>query len=149
MIQKWDGETTERVAVRKRGITLTEASLGTVRIADDVVAVIAGLTAAKVKGIASMSAGITEGWAKRVSGKNLTKGVDVEVGQVETAIDLRVIVEYGVKINEVCQVLQQEVKEAVENMTGLSVVEVNVKVEGVDVKDQLSKDQPKEEKRVK
>lgn len=149
MIQKWDGETTERVAVRKRGITLTEANLGTVRIADDVVAVIAGLTAAKVKGIASMSAGITEGWAKRVSGKNLTKGVDVEVGQVETAIDLRVIVEYGVKINEVCQVLQQEVKEAVENMTGLNVVEVNVKVEGVDVKDQLSKDQPKEEKRVK
>jgi len=137
------------VAVRKRGITLTEGSLGTVRIADDVVAVIAGLTAGKVEGIASMSAGITEGWAKRVSGKNLTKGVDVEVGQVETAIDLRVIVEYGVKINEVCQVLQQEVKEAVENMTGLNVVEVNVKVEGVDVKEQLSKDQPKEEKRVK
>lgn len=128
---------------------MTEANLGTVRIADDVVAVIAGLTAGKVKGIASMSAGITEGWAKRVSGKNLTKGVDVEVGQVETAIDLRVIVEYGVKINEVCQELQREVKEAVENMTGLNVVEVNVKVEGVDVREQLSKDQPKEEKRVK
>lgn len=128
---------------------MTERNLGTVRIADDVVAVIAGLTAGKVKGIASMSAGITEGWAKRVSGKNLTKGVDVEVGQVETAIDLRVVVEYGIKINEVCQILQQEVKESVENMTGLNVVEVNVKVEGVEVKDLLSKDQPKEEKRVK
>ena len=68
---------------------------------------------------------------------------------METAIDLRVIVEYGVKINEVCQVLQREVKDAVENMTGLNVVEVNVKVEGVDVKEQLSKEQPKEEKRVK
>ncbi|MBN2908739.1 Asp23/Gls24 family envelope stress response protein [Polycladomyces sp. WAk] len=110
-------------------------SQGTVRIADDVVAVIAGLAATKTKGIASMSGGITEGLAKRVSGKNVTRGVSVEVGQVETAIDLRVIVEYGVKINEVARELQQNVKEAVETMTGLRVVEVNVKVEGVDVKE--------------
>lgn len=128
---------------------MAEGNLGTVRIADDVVAVIAGLTAAKVKGIASMSAGITEGWAKRVSGKNLTKGVNVEVGQVETAIDLRVVVEYGEKINEVCRSLQQEVKDAVENMTGLNVVEVNIKVEGVDVSEQVSQEAPKDEKRVK
>ncbi|BCU82639.1 hypothetical protein JIR001_24220 [Polycladomyces abyssicola] len=110
-------------------------SQGSIRIADDVVAVIAGLAATKTKGIASMSGGITEGWAKRVSGKNVTRGVSVEVGQVETAIDLRVIVEYGVKINEVARELQQNVKEAVETMTGLRVVEVNVKVEGVDIKE--------------
>jgi uncharacterized alkaline shock family protein YloU len=128
---------------------MAEEKLGTVRIADDVVAVIAGLTANKVKGIASMSAGITEGWAKRVSGKNLTKGVDVEVGQVETAIDLRVIVEYGEQINEVCLKLQREVKDAVENMTGLNVVEVNIKVEGVDVSDEITGEAPKVEKRVK
>ncbi|MFD1396556.1 Asp23/Gls24 family envelope stress response protein [Kroppenstedtia eburnea] len=112
------------------------ASEGSIRIADDVVAVIAGLAAIKTKGVASMSGGITEGWAKRVSGKNVTRGVSVEVGQVETAIDLRVIVEYGVKIHEVARDLQENVKEAVENMTGLSVVEINVKVEGVDFREE-------------
>ncbi|SEM71116.1 Asp23/Gls24 family envelope stress response protein [Lihuaxuella thermophila] len=114
---------------------MTDQNGGTIRIADDVVAVIAGLAASKTKGIVSMSGGMAEGWAKRVSGKNVTKGVAVEVGQVEAAINLRVIVEYGVKINEVCRALQQEVKEAVETMTGLRVVEVNVKVEGVEVKE--------------
>ncbi|GGE19486.1 alkaline-shock protein [Marinithermofilum abyssi] len=109
---------------------------GAIRIADDVVAVIAGLAATKTDGVASMSGGITEGWAKRVSGKNVTRGVTVEVGQVETAIDLRVIVEYGVKIQEVSRLLQANVKEAVETMTGLSVVEVNVKVEGVEIKEE-------------
>lgn len=111
---------------------------GAIRIADDVVAVIAGLAAVKTKGVSSMSAGITEGWAKRVSGKNLTRGVSVEVGQVETAISLRVIVEFGVKIHEVSRQLQMNVKETVESMTGLSVVEVNVKVEGVDFKEESS-----------
>lgn len=109
-------------------------NLGVVRIADDVVALIAGLTASKARGIASMSGGITEGWAKRVSGKNLTKGVTVQVGSVETAIDLKVIVEYGIPIDEVCRNLQYEVKEAIELMTGLHVVEVNIKVEGVELK---------------
>ncbi|SHE69935.1 Uncharacterized conserved protein YloU, alkaline shock protein (Asp23) family [Seinonella peptonophila] len=127
---------------------MSEQNTGVVRIADDVVAIIAGLTASKVPGIASMSAGITEGWAKRVSGKNLTKGVNVEVGELETAVDLKVIVEYGVKINEVCRQLQQQVKEAIENMTGLTVVEVNVKVEGVDVTDSKGQDQASE-RRVK
>ncbi|OYD08949.1 Asp23/Gls24 family envelope stress response protein [Paludifilum halophilum] len=115
-------------------------SEGAIRIADDVVAVIAGLAATKTNGVASMSGGITEGWAKRVGGKNVTRGVSVEVGQVETAIDLRVIVEYGVKIHEICRELQENVKEAVETMTGLSVVEVNIKVEGVDFKEEQGGD---------
>ncbi|SMO61430.1 Asp23/Gls24 family envelope stress response protein [Melghirimyces algeriensis] len=115
---------------------MENGSDGFIRIADDVVAVIAGLAASKTQGVAGMSGGITEGWAKRVSGKNVTRGVSVEVGQVEAAIDLRVIVDYGVKINEVAQSLQENVKETVENMTGLSVVEVNVKVEGVDFKEE-------------
>lgn len=104
---------------------------GTIRISDDVVATIAGLAAIDTDGIAAMSGGISEGLAKKLSGKNVQRGVSVEVGQVETAIDLRVIVKYGAKIHEVCRELQINVKEAVENMTGLSVVEVNVKVEGV------------------
>lgn len=115
---------------------MENSSLGLVRIADDVVAVISGLAAIKTPGVASMSGGITEGWAKRVSGKNVTRGVSVEVGQVEAAIDLRIIVDYGVKIQDVSRELQANVKEAVETMTGLNVVEVNVKVEGVDFKDE-------------
>ncbi|MCU6795236.1 MULTISPECIES: Asp23/Gls24 family envelope stress response protein [Paenibacillus] len=108
-----------------------EIQTGIIRISDDVVSTIAGLAALETSGIAAMSGGISEGLAKRLSGKNVQRGVSVEVGQVEAAIDLRVIVNYGSKIQEVCSELQQNVRDAVENMTGLSVVEVNVKVEGV------------------
>ncbi|WP_028550330.1 Asp23/Gls24 family envelope stress response protein [Paenibacillus sp. UNC451MF] len=108
-----------------------EIQSGLIRISDDVVSTIAGLAALETPGIAAMSGGISEGLAKRLSGKNVQKGVSVEVGQVEAAIDLRVIVNYGSKIQEVCHDLQLNVREAVENMTGLTVVEVNVKVEGV------------------
>lgn len=109
---------------------------GVIRISDDVVATIAGLAALDTEGITAMSGGISEGWAKRLSGKNVQKGVSVEVGQLEAAIDLRVIVLYGTTIHEVCRQLQQNVRETVENMTGLHVVEVNVKVEGVSFKEE-------------
>ncbi|MBD1370955.1 Asp23/Gls24 family envelope stress response protein [Hazenella sp. IB182357] len=128
---------------------MNENNNGFVRISDDVVAVIAGLAAGKTKGVSSMSAGVTEGWAKRVSGKNMTKGVMVEVGQMETAIDLRIVVEYGEKIHEVTRNLQEEVKEAVETMTGLRVVEVNVKVEGIEMKEPTEESKKVVEQRVK
>jgi uncharacterized alkaline shock family protein YloU len=116
---------------------MTEAiQTGNIRISDDVVATIAGLAAVETPGVTAMSGGISEGLAKRLSGKNVQKGVSVEVGQTEAAIDLRVIVTYGVQIHEVCQQLQANVKEAIENMTGLVVVEVNVKVEGVIFKEE-------------
>ncbi len=83
-----------------------------------------------------MSGGISEGLAKRLSGKNVQKGISVEVGQLEAAIDLRIIVHYGTQIQDVCRELQLNVREAVENMTGLRVVEVNVKVEGVAFKEE-------------
>jgi uncharacterized alkaline shock family protein YloU len=108
---------------------------GTVRISDDVVATIAGISALETPGIAAMSGGISEGLAKRISGKNVHKGVSVEVGTEETAVELRIIVEYGCKIHQVCRLLQENVKESIETMTGLRVVEVNVKVEGVSFKE--------------
>jgi uncharacterized alkaline shock family protein YloU len=121
-------------------MTMAEEQLntqeGNIRISDDVVATIAGLAALETPGIAAMSGGLSEGWAKRLSGKNVQKGVSVEVGQVEAAIDLRVIVMYGMPIQEVCRQLQLNVREAVQNMTGLGVVEINVKVEGVAFKDE-------------
>ncbi|UHA74053.1 Asp23/Gls24 family envelope stress response protein [Paenibacillus sp. 481] len=113
---------------------------GNIRISDDVVATIAGLAALETPGIAAMSGGLSEGWAKRLSGKNAQMGVSVEVGQVEAAVDLRVIVMYGMPIQEVCRQLQLNVRESIQNMTGLSVVEVNVKVEGVAFKDEDMED---------
>ena len=108
---------------------------GIIRISDDVVATIAGLAAIETIGISAMSGGISEGLAKRLSGRNSQKGVSVEVGQVEAAIDLRVIVHYGSQIHNVCRDLQNNVRDAIENMTGLRVIEVNVKVEGVHFKE--------------
>lgn len=115
---------------------------GTIRISDDVVSTIAGLAALDTEGIIAMSGGISEGLAKKLSGKNAQRGVTVEVGQLEAAIDLKVIVRYGTQIQSVCRELQLNVREAVENMTGLRVVEVNVKVEGVAFKDEEHPDDP-------
>lgn len=128
---------------------MAKETQGQVRIADDVVAVIAGIAATETDGIVGMSGGITEGLARRVSGKNVTRGVSVEVGELEAAIDLRVIVQYGAQIHEVCRALQYNVQQAVESMTGLKVVEVNVKVEGVMFKEESQKVSEDGEQRVK
>lgn len=104
---------------------------GTVKIADEVVAIIAGMSATEVKGVAGMSGGIVGGIAEFVGKKSLSKGVKVEVGEKEAAVDLHVIVEFGVRIPEVAHEIQQNVKKAIEGMTGLSVVEVNVHIQGV------------------
>jgi len=111
---------------------MTEAvQAGIIKISDDVVATIAGLAALQTLGVAAMSGGISEGLAKKLSGRNAQKGVTVEVGQSEAAIDLRIIVHYGSQIQDVCRDLQFNVRDSIENMTGLRVVEVNIKVEGV------------------
>ncbi|SYX85135.1 Asp23/Gls24 family envelope stress response protein [Paenibacillus alvei] len=113
---------------------------GNIQISDDVVATIAGLAALETPGIAAMSGGLSDDWVKMLSGKNLQKGVSVKVGEVEAAIDLRVIVVYGMKIHEVCHQLQVNIRDAVQNMTGLSVVEIHVKVEEVSFKDEELKE---------
>lgn len=105
--------------------------LGSVKIADEVVAIVAGLATTEVKGVAGMSGGVVGGIAEILGAKNLTKGVKVEVGEKETAINLFVIVEYGIRIPDVCWEIQEKVKKAVESMTGLNVVEVNVHIQGV------------------
>ncbi|MDD2400700.1 MAG: Asp23/Gls24 family envelope stress response protein [Clostridia bacterium] len=104
---------------------------GTVKIADEVVAIIAGLATTEVKGVAGMSGGIVGGISEFVGKKSPSKGVKVEVGEKETAVDIYVIMEFGVRIPEVAQEIQREVKNSIEKMTGLLVVEVNVHVQGV------------------
>ncbi|AQZ48906.1 Alkaline shock protein 23 [Paenibacillus larvae subsp. larvae] len=118
-----------------------EIQSNSIRISDDVVATIAGLAAVDTPGISAMSGGMSEGLARRLSGKNMQRGVSVEVGELEAAIDLRVIVNYGCRIQDVCTDLQRNVIEAVENMTGLRVIEVNVKVEGVSFQQEETADE--------
>lgn len=105
--------------------------VGTIGYADDVIAVIAGLAATEVEGVAGMSGGIAEGISELLGRKNLTKGVKVEVGSEEAAIDLYVVIEYGKCIPDVCVAIQENVKKTVELMTGLTIVEINVHVQGV------------------
>lgn len=104
---------------------------GLVRISDDVVSTIAGLAAMQIEGVTGMSGGIVGGIAEILGAKNLSKGVKVEVGEKEAAVDLFVIVQYGVQIPEIAEKIQTSVKEAVQKMTGLEVVEVNVHIQGV------------------
>ena len=122
-----DKEKEKVLTVKKDG----NIDLGAVRIADEVVSIIAGLAATEVDGIAGMSGGIAGGIAEMLGRKNFSKGVRVEVGEKETAVDLYIIVKYGVRIPDVALAAQENVKRAIETMTGLSVVEVNVHVQGV------------------
>lgn len=106
---------------------------GCVSYANEVIATIAGVAAIEVEGIAGMSGGISSGFADLLGKKNLTKGVKVEIGKEEAAIDLNVVVEYDCPIHKVAETVQENVKKAVETMTGLRAVEVNVNVQGVNV----------------
>jgi len=121
---------------------------GSIKIANEVVAIIAGLAAADVVGVAGMSGGIAGDIVEILKGKNLSKGVKVEVGEKETAIDLFIIVEFGVRIPDIAWEIQNKVKKAVESMTGLVVVEVNIHVQAVNFEKEIKKE-PKEAKEPK
>ncbi|MBR2179258.1 MAG: Asp23/Gls24 family envelope stress response protein [Selenomonadaceae bacterium] len=116
--------------LEKEGLK-SDSALGTIRIADEVVSIIAGLAATEIEGIAGMSGGLVGGIAEMLGRKNFSKGVKVEVGEREAAIDLYIIVKYGTRIPDVALAAQENIKQAIETMTGLSVVEVNVHVQGV------------------
>ncbi len=114
--------------------------IGTIKITDEVVAIIAGIAAMEVPGVTSMSGGIAGGIAEALGRKNLSKGVKVEVGEKEAAVDLYIIVEYGYRIPEVAWTIQERVKNAVEDMTGLNVVEVNIHIQGVNIEREHKKE---------
>lgn len=110
----------------------TEGSNDGIKIANDVVAVIAGVAVSEVPGVASMSGGFAGGISEVLSGKkNLSKGIKVDTDEKEVKIDVNIIVEYGSRIPDVAFEIQNRVKKSVENMTGLKVAEVNVHVQGV------------------
>lgn len=107
---------------------------GVVQIADEVVAIIAGLAATEVEGVASMAGNITNELVGKLGMKNLSKGVKVEVREGVVTVDLSLNIMYGYSILKTCQKVQEKVKGAIENMTGLEVSEVNVSIADVDMK---------------
>ncbi len=119
----------------KNALVLREdENMGSVQIADDVVAMIASLAATEVEGVSAMTGNITNELMSKVGVKKLTKGVKVDVQGQNVRVDLTVTLEYGYNIPATCQQVQTKVKSAIENMTGLSCSDVNIRIAGVTIK---------------
>ncbi|MCM1135882.1 MAG: Asp23/Gls24 family envelope stress response protein [Clostridium sp.] len=121
----------EKALEQEACVLREDGDLGTVKIADDVVAMIAGLAATEVQGVAAMAGNISNELMSRVGVKNLAKGVRVEVKGKKVKAELALIVEYGHNIPVVSQKVQEKVKSTVESMTGLEVSDVDIRIAGV------------------
>ncbi len=110
-----------------------DENIGVVQIADDVVAMIASLATREVDGISAMAGNMTGEFMSKVGVKNMTKGVKVDIFEKNVDVDLAVTVDYGYNIPAVCQKVQAKVKTAIENMTGLNVADVNIRIAGVNM----------------
>ena len=115
------------------GYTLENGNMGQVQIADEVVAIIAGLAATEVEGVASMAGNITNEIVSRLGMKNLSKGIQIEIADNEVVVDVALNIAYGYSIPEVSTKVQEKVKSAIETMTGLSVATINVRIASVDM----------------
>ena len=113
-----------------------DAGKGEVKIADEVVAIIAALAATEVEGVASMAGNITNELISRLGMKNLSKGVKVDVLEGVVTVSLTLNLKYNYSVVEVSGKVQEKVKNAIENMTGLEVADVNIKVAGVEMENQ-------------
>ena len=113
-----------------------DAGKGEVKIADEVVAIIAALAATEVEGVASMAGNITNELISRLGMKNLSNGVKVDVLEGVVTVSLTLNLKYNYSVVEVSGKVQEKVKNAIENMTGLEVADVNIKVAGVEMENQ-------------
>ena len=109
--------------------------IGTVRIADDVVALIAAFAAMEVEGVSGMAGGLDMDAVSRGGMKKLGRTVKVEIGGDGVTADLSIELVYGYSIPETCSKVQNRVRTAVENMTGLKVLDVNIRVAGIKMND--------------
>lgn len=115
---------------------------GEVKIADEVIVTIAGLAATEVEGVSGMSGGLVDGIAEILGKKSLSKGVKLEVLEEAVAIDLYLIVDYGVKIPDIAWKIQDNVKATIESMLGMKVVDVNIHIQGVNFPKEVPQDHP-------
>ena len=122
------------MADNRKVVKIQKDNLGEVHVADEVVAIIAGLAATEVEGVASMAGNITNELVSKLGMKNLSKGVKVEVAEKTVSVEVALNISYGYSIPEVSEKVQEKVKSAIETMTGLSVAIVNVRIATVDMK---------------
>jgi len=111
----------------------TDENIGEVQIADEVVAIIAGLATMEVEGVASMAGNATKELINKLGKKSLSKGVKVDVLEGIVTVSLAINMKYGYSIKSVTEKVQEKVKTAIETMTGLEVADVNIRIAGVDV----------------
>jgi len=123
----------EKEIDRNTYVLQEDENIGTVKIADDVVAMIAGIAATEVEGVSAMAGNITNELMSKVGMNKLSKGVKVDVLENNVTVDLAVTMEYGYNIPATCQKVQAKVKNAIENMTGLCVVDVNIRIAGINM----------------
>ena len=114
-------------------VNLNRDTLGSVQIANDVVAIIAGRAATEVDGITAMAGNISNALMSKVGYRSLTKGVKVDIDNGQVKVELSLRMDYGHNIPSTCAKVQDRVKTTIENMTGLEVVNVNVRIAGVDM----------------
>lgn len=123
----------ERENSKNTYVLQEDDNIGTVQIADEVVAMIAALATTEVEGVSSMSGTVSNELMSKVGVKNLTKGVRVEVTGSNVKVDLSVMMDYGYNIPATSQKVQERVKNAIENMTGLEVTDVNLRIAGINM----------------
>ena len=117
----------------RKTFKIKDGNLGEVKIADEVVAIIAGLAAMEVEGVSSMTGNATRELVSKFGMKSLSKGVKVDVLDGIVTVSLVLNLNYGYSIKDTTQRVQEKVKAAIENMTGLEVADVNIRVAGVDM----------------
>ena len=123
------------MAESRKTFNIKSDQSGEVKIADEVVAIIAGLATTEVEGVGSMAGNITNEIVSRLGMKNLSKGIMVEVMDDEVKVDVAINIDYGFSIPEVSAKVQDRIKSTIENMTGLNVAVVNVRIASVDMDD--------------
>ncbi len=120
---------------KRKSLKIKEDQMGVIRVADDVVSIIAGLAATEVEGVASMAGNITNEIVAKTGIKNLAKGIRVEVLDGIVTVDVNLNIRYGYAIPEVSGNVQDRVRTAIETMTGLEVGTINVRIASVDMTD--------------
>ena len=121
------------MAENRNTINIKSDESGEIKVADEVVAIIAGLAATEVEGVSSMAGNITNEIVSRLGMKNLSKGIQIEIADNEVVVDVALNIAYGYSIPEVSTTVQEKVKSAIETMTGLSVATINVRIASVDM----------------
>lgn len=117
----------------RKTLSIKSDELGEVKVADEVLAIIAGLAATEVEGVSSMAGNITNEIVSKLGTKNLSKGIVVELLDDEIKVDVAINIAYGYSIPEVSAKVQDKVKTTIESMTGIEVAVINVRIASVDM----------------